>query len=52
MGPEENKNTIQIGRAARQAGLSIDTIRFYERGYAQAPARRKEEVSPLLFGTA
>ena len=31
MEPEENKNTIQIGRAAQQAGLSIDTIRFYER---------------------
>jgi DNA-binding transcriptional MerR regulator len=31
MGYEERKNTIQIGRAAQQAGLSIDTIRFYER---------------------
>ena len=28
---EPDKNAIQIGRAARQAGLSIDTIRFYER---------------------
>jgi MerR family transcriptional regulator, mercuric resistance operon regulatory protein len=31
MGHEENNNTIRIGRAARQVGLSIDTIRFYER---------------------
>jgi DNA-binding transcriptional MerR regulator len=28
---EQNKNTIQIGQAAQRAGLSIDTIRFYER---------------------
>lgn len=26
-----NTNTIQIGRAAQRAGLSIDTLRFYER---------------------
>jgi DNA-binding transcriptional MerR regulator len=31
MRPEKSNNTIQIGRAAQQAGLSIDTIRFYER---------------------
>ncbi len=27
----EGNNTVQIGGAAQQAGLSIDTIRFYER---------------------
>ncbi|HKS76878.1 MAG TPA: MerR family transcriptional regulator, partial [Terriglobales bacterium] len=31
MESDHNANTIQIGRAAQQTGLSIDTIRFYER---------------------
>lgn len=31
MESRHNANTIQIGRAAQQTGLSIDTIRFYER---------------------
>jgi len=29
--PEELKSTIQIGKAAERAALSVDTIRFYER---------------------
>lgn len=31
MESDHNTTTIQIGRAAQQTGLSIDTIRFYER---------------------
>lgn len=31
MESRHNANAIQIGRAAQQTGLSIDTIRFYER---------------------
>jgi Hg(II)-responsive transcriptional regulator len=34
-------NTISIGQVARQAGVGIETIRFYEReGLLEEPARR------------
>jgi MerR family transcriptional regulator, copper efflux regulator len=31
MWPERSRNAIQIGQAAKRAGLTIDASRFYER---------------------
>ena len=33
---------IQIGQVARQAGVSVDTIRFYEKQRLLGPSRRTE----------
>lgn len=46
--------TIRIGELARQAGVNIDTIRFYEkRGVLPAPSRRESgyrEYPPEMVG--
>lgn len=41
---------IQIGKVARQAGVSVDTIRYYEKQRLLGPSRRTEGGF-RLFGT-
>ena len=52
------ENTIGIGALARRAGVSIDTVRYYEKGGLLSPAARlasgyrrfgTEQVSRLRF---